>query len=134
MFYPRGEEAAARAAGEAGVAYVLSTLSGCRLEDVKAATTGPAWYQLYLLGGKDVAAAAIARARAAGFSALVVTIDTPVSGLRERDVRNGVKELLTWNPWTMLPFLPQVLARPGWLLAMLADGGLMKFPNVVLPG
>ncbi len=86
MFYPRGEEAAARAAGAAGTAYALSTLSGCRLEDVKAASSGPVWYQLYLVGGREVATAAIQRARTAGFSALVVTIDTAVSGLRERDV------------------------------------------------
>ncbi|MGE3191747.1 MAG: alpha-hydroxy-acid oxidizing protein, partial [Vicinamibacterales bacterium] len=76
MFYPRGEEVAAREAGRAGTGYILSTLSGCRLEDVKAATTGPAWYQLYLLGGRDVATAAIERAKAAGFAALVETIDT----------------------------------------------------------
>lgn len=134
MFHPRGEEVAARAAGEAGTGYILSTLSGCRLEDVKAATTGPAWYQVYLVGGRDVARAAIQRAAAAGFTALVVTIDTPVAGLRERDVRNGVKQLLSFNPWTMAPFLPQVLARPRWLAGFLADGGLMSFPNVVLPG
>ena len=134
MFYPRGEEVAAREAGRAGLPYILSTLSGCRLEDVKAATTGPAWYQLYLVGGRDVAKAAIARARAAGFTALVVTIDTPVAGLRERDVRNGMKELVTRRLFPMLPFVPQFLARPGWLAAFLADGGTMKFPNVVLPG
>ena len=133
MFYPRGEAVAARAAGAAGTAYILSTLSGCRLEEVKAATTGPAWYQLYLVGGPDVAKAAIARARAAGFSALVVTIDTAVAGLRERDFRNGIKELMTRNPWKMLPHLPQLLARPRWLAGFLRDGGLMKFPNVILP-
>ena len=93
LFFPRGECLAAREAGAAGTIYCLSTLSGCRLEDVKAATSGPAWYQLYLLGGRDVASAAIARARAAGFSALILTIDTAVSGLRERDVRNGAREL-----------------------------------------
>src|SRR5881628_1651968 len=69
MFWPRGEEAAARAAGAAGTAYVLSTLSGCRLEDVKAASSGPVWYQLYLVGGREVASATIERARLAGFSA-----------------------------------------------------------------
>ncbi len=132
MFYRRGEELAARAAGRAGTGYVLSTLSGCLLEDVKAATTGPAWYQLYLAGGHDVAKAAMARARAAGFTALVVTIDTPVAGLRERDVRNGVKELLTKNPWTMLPFVSQFAARPRWLAGCVRDGGLMSFPNVRL--
>ena len=134
LFYPRGEIVAAHEAGVAGTAYILSTLSGCRLEDVKAGTAGPAWYQLYLLGGRDVAKAAIERARAAGYSALVVTIDTPVSGLRERDVRNGVKELASRNLWAMLPFLPQFAARLRWLAGFLGDGGLMKFPNVVLPG
>jgi isopentenyl diphosphate isomerase/L-lactate dehydrogenase-like FMN-dependent dehydrogenase len=132
MFYPRGEVVAARAAGEAGTAYVLSTLSGCRLEEVKAASRGPVWYQLYLVGGRDIALGSIERARTAGFTALVVTIDTPVSGLRERDVRNGVKELLTRNPWTMLPFVSQFVARPRWLFGCLTDGGLMRFPNVML--
>ena len=63
------------------------------MEDVKAATAGNAWYQLYLVGGRDVALKAIARAKASGYKALVVTIDTPVAGMRERDVRNGVKQL-----------------------------------------
>jgi isopentenyl diphosphate isomerase/L-lactate dehydrogenase-like FMN-dependent dehydrogenase len=133
MFYPHGEALSARAAGAAGTVYTLSTLSGSTLEEVKAASDGPVWYQLYLLGGHDVARAAIDRARKAGFSALVVTIDTPVAGLRERDVRNGTKELLTRRIWSMLPFLPQFLARPRWLAGFLADGGLMTFPNVVLP-
>jgi len=132
LFYPRGEEVAAREAGAAGTVYVLSTLSGCSLEDVRRATTGPAWYQLYLVGGRDAARAGIARAKAAGYSALVVTIDTPVAGLRARDVRNGIKELLSGG-LAMLPFLPQLLARPAWLLAFLRDGGLMEFPNVVPP-
>ena len=134
MFYPRGEEVAARAAGAAGTAYILSTLSGCRLEDVKAASSKPVWYQLYLVGGRDVASGAITRARAAGFSALAVTIDTAVSGLRERDVRNGTRELLGPSFTARLPFLSQFLVRPRWLAGFLGDGGLMSFPNVVLPG
>ncbi|MEO8679327.1 MAG: alpha-hydroxy acid oxidase [Vicinamibacterales bacterium] len=131
MFYPRGEERAASAAGKAGTIYTLSTLSGCRLEDVKAATTAPAWYQLYLVGGHDVAKKSIARARAAGYSALVVTIDTPVAGFRERDSRNGVKELIAKNLST-LPYLGQMIAKPSWLLSFFGDGGLMSFPNIVL--
>ena len=134
LFFPRGEEVAARAASEAGTAYVLSTLSGCRMEDVRSSSRGPCWYQLYLIGGHDCARVAIARARAAGYSALVVTIDTPVSGLRERDLRNGMKELLTFSPWKMLPYVAQFMTRPGWLIGFLRDGGLMKFPNVLLPG
>ena len=133
MFWPRGEEVAASVAGAAGTIYSLSTLSGCRLEDVKKATPGPAWYQLYLCGGRDVAGATIQRARAAGFSALILTIDTPVAGLRERDVRNGAVELLSRKPGRMLPHVGQFLSRPAWLASFFGDGGLMKFPNIVLP-
>jgi L-lactate dehydrogenase (cytochrome) len=134
LMYPRGEEAAARAAGEAGIIYALSTLSGCRLEEVATASGGPVWYQLYLVGGRDCAMAGIDRAQKAGFSALIVTIDTPVAGFRERDLRNGAKELLSGNLGAMLPFVNQILVRPRWLAAFLADGGLMKFENVVIPG
>src|SRR6201982_2276823 len=133
LMYPRGEEAAASAAGAAGIAYTLSTLSGCRLEDVAAASKGPLWYQLYLVGGRDCALSAIERAKAAGFSALVVTIDTAVAGMRERDLRNGVKQLLSGNLGSKLPFVSQLLIKPRWLAGFLADGGLMKFPNVVIP-
>jgi len=134
LFYPKGEIIAAREAGRAGTAYILSTLSGCRLEEVKAATTGPAFYQLYLCGGRDVAINAIERARDAGYSALVVTIDTPVAGMRERDLRNGVKELASRSMFKMLPYLCQFAIRPRWVAGFLLDGGLMNFPNVVLPG
>jgi isopentenyl diphosphate isomerase/L-lactate dehydrogenase-like FMN-dependent dehydrogenase len=131
MFYPRGEEVAAAGAGDAGTIYTLSTLSGCRMEDVKAATSGTAWYQLYLVGGREVALGAIARAKAAGFKALVVTIDTPVAGMRERDSRNGVKQLLARN-LSSVPHIGQMLTRPGWLYRFFNDGGLMNFPNIVI--
>ncbi len=132
MFYPRGEEVAAHAAGQAGTIYTLSTLSGCAVRDVKAATRGPVWYQLYIIGGRDVALAAIERAKGCGCSALVVTIDTPVAGMRERDFRNGVKELVSGAPFAAFPHYFQFLARPRWLIAYLRDGGLMRFPNIVL--
>src|SRR6266513_945221 len=134
LMYPRGEEAAARAAGQAGIICALSTLSGCRLEEVATASVGPVWYQLYLVGGRECAMAGIDRAQKAGFSALIVTIDTPVAGFRERDLRNGAKELLSGNLGAMLPFVNLILVRPRWLVAFLADGGLMKFENVVIPG
>ena len=132
MFYPRGEECAAAAAGGAGTGYILSTLSGCRLEDVRAATAHAAWYQVYLVGGRQVAERAIRRAQDAGFSALVLTVDTPVAGMRERDVRNGTAALVSGNPIAMLPHIGQVLVRPRWLWGFVRDGGLMQFPNVVL--
>ncbi|MGA7169018.1 MAG: alpha-hydroxy acid oxidase, partial [Candidatus Sulfotelmatobacter sp.] len=125
---------AARAAGRAGTAYILSTISGHKLEDVKAASTGPVFYQLYLMGGRGAAEGAIERARVAGFSALVVTIDTPVSGIRERDYRNGMRELISGGPLEKIPYLPQILSRPGWLISFLRDGGVPALPNVVVPG
>jgi L-lactate dehydrogenase (cytochrome) len=134
MFYPRGEVHAAREANAAGTGYILSTFSGTRLEEVRGATPGELWYQLYVTGGRAVAEATIARALAAGYSALVVTIDTPVSGMRERDFRHGARPLLAGRFWSSLPYLPQFISRPGWVLDYLADGAARVFPNVVLPG
>jgi L-lactate dehydrogenase (cytochrome) len=134
LMHPGGEVVAARAAGAAGTGYILSTISGHKLENVKAATPGPAWYQLYLVGGREAAVAAIERARNAGFSALVITVDTAVAGMRERDPRNGMKELLSSNLLSKIPFVPQVLTRPGWLASFLLDGGVPDLENIVVPG
>jgi L-lactate dehydrogenase (cytochrome) len=134
LMHPVGEVGAARAAGAAGTAYILSTISGHALENVKAASSAPVWYQLYLLGGRDAAETAIERARNARISALVVTIDTAVAGMRERDFRNGMKELMGGSLLSKLPFLPQLLAHPAWLTGFLLDGGVPKLPNVVIPG
>ena len=133
MFYPRGEEAAARAAGAAGTGYILSTFSGCLMEDVRNASSGPVWLQLYLVGDRGTTTAMLDRAHAAGMTVLVVTIDTPVAGMRERDLRNGARELVARRLWPMLPYVSQFLSRPRWLAAFVADGGLMKFPNIVMP-
>lgn len=134
LMHPGGEAAAAAAAGESGIAYTLSTISGHKLENVRAASKGPVWYQLYLVGGREVAEGAIERAHRAGFSALVVTIDTPVAGMRERDPRNGMKELLGGSIFSKLPFLPQMFTHPRWLVSFLIDGGVPKLENVVIPG
>jgi len=134
LMHPDGEAGAARAAGAAGTAYILSTISGHRVEDVKAASAGPVCFQLYLMGGRAASEAVIERARVVGCAALVVTIDTPVAGLRERDYRNGMKELLSGSLLEKIPFLPQVLARPAWIAQFLRDGGLSKLPNVIIPG
>jgi len=134
MFYPRGEVHAARAANAAGTGYILSTFSGTRLEEVRAGTSGPLWFQLYVPGAREVAEATIARARAAGYSALVVTIDTPVSGMRERDYRCGVRPLLEGDIWGSLPYAWQFVTRPRWVIDYLADGAPKVFPNVELPG
>ncbi len=134
LMHPEGEVAAARAAGEAGTGYILSTISGHKLENVKAASQGPVFYQLYLLGGRAAAEGSLDRARRAGFSALVITVDTPVSGMRERDPRNGMKELLSGSLFSKIPYVPNILAHPGWLISFLRDGGVPKLENIVVPG
>ena len=134
MMSPGGEVSAARAAGLAGTGYILSTISGHKMEDVRAATPGPAFYQLYLLGGREAAEGTLDRARRAGFNALVITVDTPVAGIRERDMRNGMKQLLGTSMFAKIPFLPEILSHPGWLTSFLLDGGMPKLENIVIPG
>jgi isopentenyl diphosphate isomerase/L-lactate dehydrogenase-like FMN-dependent dehydrogenase len=134
LMHPGGEVAAASAAGQAGTGYILSTISGHKLENVKAGTSGPVWYQLYLVGGREAAEGAIERANKAGFSGLVITVDTAVAGMRERDPRNGMSELLAGSVFAKLPFLSQILARPAWLASFLLDGGVPNLENIVIPG
>ncbi|HKB95363.1 MAG TPA: alpha-hydroxy acid oxidase [Rhizomicrobium sp.] len=134
LMHPRGELAASKAAGRNGTAYILSTMSGHRIEDVKAQSAGPTFYQLYLAGGRGAAEAAIGRAKAAGYKALFVTIDTPVAGNRERDVRNGMKELMGRNWLKKAKYVPNIMAHPHWLAGYMADGMSRPFPNIVVPG
>jgi L-lactate dehydrogenase (cytochrome) len=134
MIHPRGELAASRVAGLNGTGYILSTLSGHTMEAVKAASPGPTFYQLYLAGGREAASAAIERAKKAGYSGLFVTIDTPVAGNREKDFRNGMKELMGKRIGPKLKYVPNILAHPQWLAGFLADGGARPFPNVEVPG
>ena len=132
MLWPRGEAVAAKAVGEAGTICTLSTLTGTDLEEVNAASPGPCWYQLYLVGGKDVAARGIERAKNAGYSALVLTIDTAVAGNRARHEWLGASQAIHGTPFQKLQFGPQMLSHLSWLKSFYADGGLMQFRNVIL--
>jgi L-lactate dehydrogenase (cytochrome) len=134
LMHADGEAGVARVAGQAGTIFTMPTISGHKLEDVKSAATGPLWYQLYLMGGRAAAEGAIDRAHRAGYSALVLTVDTPAAGKRERDPRNGMKELLAPALLPKAPFLPNILAHPRWLASFLLDGGVPKLANVVIPG
>ncbi len=84
-----GELAAARAAAGAGTIMIASTISTCTLEETAAASRGPMWFQLYVYKDRAVTEELVHRAEAAGYRALVLTVDTPRLGRRERDVRNG---------------------------------------------
>ena len=134
LIHPQGEIIAARAAGKTGVGFCLTTISGCSLEKVSEATACPRWYQLYLVGGREAAEAALDRAWRAGFTVLAITIDTGTFGFRERDVRNGAGTLVGKSSLAKIPLLPNLLAHPGWLSGFLRDGGMLELPNVIVPG
>jgi isopentenyl diphosphate isomerase/L-lactate dehydrogenase-like FMN-dependent dehydrogenase len=89
MAHPDGEAAAYRAATESGVAFCLSTLSSLSIEDVAAAANGARWFQLYMNPERAVSARFIERAIDAGYSAILLTVDMPKAGRRERDIRNA---------------------------------------------
>ena len=88
LAHPEGELATARAAGAAGTLMMISTLANFAMEDISRATTGPLWFQLYVYRDRGVTLELIQRAEAAGCRAIVLTVDAPVGGQRERDVRN----------------------------------------------
>lgn len=133
LMHRDGECGVGRAAARAGIASVLSTISGARLEDM-AATGVNLFMQIYLVGGRAAGEATIARAQAAGVKGLFLTIDTPVGGLRERDVRNGLAQLLGRDLIAKARYLPDILAHPGWLADYLLGARMSHLPNVVVPG
>jgi len=110
-----GEIHAARAAEKAGVPFTLSTMSICSIEDVAANTSKPFWFQLYVMRDRDFIGRLIDRAKAAGCSTLVVTLDLQILGQRHKDIRNG----LSAPPSFSLNSLLQIMARPAWAMRML---------------
>lgn len=126
MFHHEGEVAVARAARRAGIPYGISSLANTTVEEVAAQTDTPLWFQLYIWGDRGETKEAIARAKAAGFSALLFSIDTSVRSKREREKRAGL-ELPTPNlPVTTL--LEGAL-HPGWALRFLTSPTI-SFPNI----
>jgi isopentenyl diphosphate isomerase/L-lactate dehydrogenase-like FMN-dependent dehydrogenase len=124
---PGGDVAGARAAGAAGTGFVMSSMSAHTPSEVSAGFAGAAgdtdrlWFQLYPLGGRRGAEKMIDRAAAAGFSSLVITVDTQIHGNRERDVRNRVSMPLRLDARTVARLAPGVVARPRWLLDAARD-------------
>ena len=131
MIWPRGEAVAAKAVGEAGTICTLSTLTGTDLEEVRAASKGPCWFQLYLIGGEEIAARGLERAKNAGYSALVLTIDTAVPGNRAHHEWMGASRAINGTSMEKMRFAPQMLRHISWLKSYYADGGMMQFRNVI---
>jgi isopentenyl diphosphate isomerase/L-lactate dehydrogenase-like FMN-dependent dehydrogenase len=123
---PEGEHAAARAAHAHGTVSVVSTSSSTSLEDVAAAASSPQWFQLYPWANREVTTGLIDRARASGYSTLVVTVDVPVTGGRERDQRVGMTVPPRISPATVL----DVASRPRWAWN-LVTGPKITFANML---
>ncbi|MGB9182726.1 MAG: alpha-hydroxy acid oxidase [Solirubrobacteraceae bacterium] len=104
------ELAVARAAAAAGIPYVASMMSSVPLEEIAAVAAGPKIFQLYMLRDREVCAGLLEQARASGYTALILTVDSQISGLRERDLRNG----LTIPPTIRPRVLFDALRRPRW--------------------
>ncbi|MBB4101902.1 alpha-hydroxy acid oxidase [Allorhizobium borbori] len=115
MQHADGEILAAQAAEEAGVPFTLSTMSICSIEDVAAHTKTPFWFQLYVMKDRDFVGNLIDRAKAAGCSALVLTLDLQILGQRHNDIRNGLSTPPKFTPKHIL----QMATRPFWCLDML---------------
>jgi len=126
LYWPRAEEALSRCARDAGVPFVLSTASTSLIEDVRAASDGEIWLQLYVQSERQIAENMMARAQAAGFRALMLTVDTAVHGKRDHDVRNGFRLPV---PWTAR-LLADLATHPRWCLRMLRQGGSPQLVNL----
>lgn len=129
LFARNGEIAAARAAAARGTVYTLSTMSVLSIEEVAQAAPGPLWFQLYVWRDREITRSLVQRARAAGYRALVLTVDTAVLGQRERDVRNG----FTIPPRVTVSNVLDTLQRVGWIGDMLG-GPKITFGNVANTG
>lgn len=129
MFHHEGELAVARAARHAGIPYGLSTLATTAVEDVASQTDTPLWFQLYLWGDRGVAREAVARAKAAGFSVLVFSLDTNVRSKREREKHTGLE---LPKPELTLTTLLEGSLHPAWAWHFLTSPTI-SFPNIGPP-
>ena len=120
LVHQAGELAVARAAAGRGLPYCLSTVGTTTIEDVAGTGLRDLWFQLYVLRDRDIARELIERAAKAGYRALEVTVDTPVSGRRTRDLRNGLTMPPMLTPRAML----EVAARPGYWMSLLRGPAL----------
>jgi L-lactate dehydrogenase (cytochrome) len=126
LFHADGEILGAQAAAAFGIPFCLSTMSICSIEDVRAATNRPFWFQQYLMRDRGFNQALIDRAIAAQCSALMLTLDLPLLGERWRDARNGLcipPRLSLRNAW-------DVATKPAWAMKVLF-GKRRTFGNLV---
>ena len=125
LMHGDGEILAARAAEAAGIRFTLSTMSICSIEDVRAATKAPFWFQLYVFRDRGFSESVIERARLAGCTALFVTVDLPLRGQRHADIKNGLEV----PPRLTLRNALDIATKPSWALSVLM-GKRKSFGNI----
>lgn len=126
LYWPQAEEVLARAAHRAGVPFAVSTASTSLIEDVRAASQGPLWFQLYVQEDRRIAQDLMRRAAACGYSTLLLTVDAPVHGKRDHDTRNAFRMPLAPTP----RLLWDLACHPGWCVRMLRQGGSPQLVNL----
>jgi L-lactate dehydrogenase (cytochrome) len=129
VVWPNGAMEAALAADRAGVGFCLSTMSTSSIEEIAKASKRPVWFQLYVMRDRELAKSMMQRAKAAGCSALVITVDLQMQGQRDRDVRNG----LTIPPQFTLANAVDFALHPGWVWRLLT-GPKVTLANFVGTG
>jgi isopentenyl diphosphate isomerase/L-lactate dehydrogenase-like FMN-dependent dehydrogenase len=133
LFHKDAELGVARAAGAAGTIQCVSTLTGYPIEAITAQASGPIFFQVYLVGGRQNAEANIERAQRAGCKALVVTMDTAARYQARRPVRQRAYLPYEISAETIVRFFPQAVTRPRWLRDFLSDPAALESPMVRLP-
>jgi L-lactate dehydrogenase (cytochrome) len=126
MQHADGEILAAQAAEAFGVRFTLSTMSICSIEDVRAHTKSPFWFQLYVMRDRDFIERLIDRAKAAGCDALVLTLDLQILGQRHKDLKNG----LSAPPKLTIANIVNMMTKPRWCMGMLGTSR-RQFGNIV---
>ncbi len=129
--HPGGDAAGLAAAAKARTAFCHSSMSGQSIEELASTATTPYWFQLYFLGGRQGAQQLVDRAAAARCRTLVVTIDTPVPGNRERDLRYGASLPVRINRKTIRRMAPLVIGHPQWLYNTARDHFSLHLANSV---
>ena len=127
MNWPNGEMAAVKACNDFNVPYCLSTMSICSIEDVASVATAPFWFQIYVMRDREFSGRLIDRAKAAGCSALMLTLDLQIIGQRHKDLRNG----LSSPPKINFNTLSQFATRPHWVWQFATQTNKRSFRNVV---